>query len=153
MNFRYTATRIHEIVKADKALVDGYDVSARKKGSQGLGFEAYVELLDGPFMDIAFRGKAGVSNDPTTYDSNLFLDQQRVRGVGYCPVGRQNFRAKQRIPKGWHQNILDPNQRTNAPGFNRHEALPDFKPVDFEDFTRKSAELWSIDLAWDRGLV
>ncbi len=105
------------------------------------------------FLDIIFRGKAGVSNDPTTYGSNLFLDQQRVRGIDYCPVGRQNFRAKKRIPSGWHQNIVDPNQPTNAPAYNRHEPLPDFKPVDFEDFTRKSAVMWNIDLAWDRGLV
>ncbi len=137
MSFRYTAARVHEIVSADKALVDGHGMDARKKGTQGLGFEAYVELLDGPFLDIIFRGKAGVSNDPTDY----------------CPVGRQNFRAKKRIPSGWHQNIVDPNQPTNAPAYNRHEPLPDFKPVDFEDFTRKSAVMWNIDLAWDRGLV
>lgn len=153
MSFRYPATRIHEIVEADKGLMAGHGVSPTKRGSKGLGFEAFVELLDGAFVDIIFRGKAGVSDDPTTYDSNLFLDQVRVRGVGYSPVQRENFRAKMRIPKGWHQNIVDPNQPTNAPAYNRHVAMEGFSPLDFEDFTRKTADLWHIDLAWDRGLL
>ncbi len=62
------------------------------------------------------------------YDASLLLDSERVRGVGYCPVARQNFRAKLTIPAGWHQNICDPNVPTDHPEWNRHEPLPGFQP-------------------------
>lgn len=153
MSYRHPATRIDEIVKAPKGLIDGQSVIPKHKGSKGLSFEAFLELLDGPFTDLIFRGKAGVSSEPETYDSNLFLDQDRIRGVGHCSVGRKNFRSKDRIPEGWHQNIVDPNKPTNSPAYNRHEPLPDFAPTDFADFTRKVAAIWNIDLEWEGGLL
>lgn len=36
MSYRHTATRIHEIVKAPKALVAGQSVSLKQHGSHGL---------------------------------------------------------------------------------------------------------------------
>jgi len=115
MSYRYPAVRIHEIVQAAKGMVEGQSVKARKRGSKGLGFQADLELLDGPFTDLIFRGHAGVSTDPATYDSNLFLDQERIPGIGFNPVGRKHLRKKLRIPEGWHQNIVDPNLPTNHP--------------------------------------
>lgn len=153
MPYRHSAARIHEIVKAPKALVAGQSVAPKKRGSHGLMFEAYVELVGGSFLDIRYHGVAGVSHDPTSYDATLRLDQQRVRGIGHCAVGRRNFRAKQRIQAGWHQNIVDPNLPTNAAAYNRHEPLPDFNPSDFEDFTHKAAAIWSIDIGWKGGLL
>ena len=153
MNFRYSSARIHEIAQARKVLATGSNVKPEKKGSHGLSFHAFVELLDGPFLDLRFNGTAGVSHDPCSYEAALRLDQRRVRGIGLCSVERKNFRAKDRIPAGWHQNVMDPNQPTNAPAFNRHVTLPDFAPTDFEDFTRKAAALWNIDLAWEGGLL
>jgi hypothetical protein len=153
MPYRHAAARIHEIVKAPKALVAGQSVSPKKRGSHGLSFEAFVELVDGSFLDIRYHGVAGVSHDPTSYDATLRLDQQRVRGIGHCAVGRQNFRAKLRIEAGWHQNIVDPNLPTNAAAYNRHEPLAGFNPGDFEDFTRKAATIWSIDIGWKGGLL
>jgi hypothetical protein len=38
----HPAARIHEIVKAPKALVAGQCVSPKKHGSHGLSFEAFV---------------------------------------------------------------------------------------------------------------
>jgi hypothetical protein len=38
MNYRHTAARIHEIVKAPKALVAGQTVEPKKRGSHGLSF-------------------------------------------------------------------------------------------------------------------
>ncbi|MEI7909027.1 MAG: hypothetical protein WCK77_05270 [Verrucomicrobiota bacterium] len=38
MPYRHPAARIHEIVKAPKALVAGQSVSAKKRGSHGLSF-------------------------------------------------------------------------------------------------------------------
>jgi len=153
MPYRHPAARIHEIVKAPKALVAGQSVSPKKRGSHGLSFEVFVELVGGSFLDIRYHGVAGVSHDPTSYDATLRLDQQRVRGIGHCAVGRRNFRAKQRIEAGWHQNIVDPNLPTNVAAYNRHEPLPDFDPGDFEDFTRKAATIWSIDIGAEGGLL
>ena len=77
-----------------------------------------------------------------------------MRGIGHCAVGRQNFRAKFRIPPGWHQNVCDPNVPTDDhQNRNRHDPLPGFAPSDFSDFVRKVATLWNIDLAWEEELL
>ena len=154
MTYRHTAVRIHEFIQSPKALGSGQSVKGEKKGSHGLQFAANVELIDGPFLDMLFRGKATHSGEPTSYEGNFFIDQERVRGVGHNYVGRQNFRAKKkRIPAGWHQNIVDPTKPTTHDAYNRHEPLPDFQPTDFEDFTRKIASMWTIDLDWEGGLL
>lgn len=97
--------------------------------------------------------KATHSAEPNTYEGNFFIDQERVRGIGHNYVGRRNFRAKKRIPEGWHQNIVDPTKPTTHDAYNRHDPLPDFQPTDFEDFTRKIAAMWTIDLEWEGGLL
>lgn len=153
MNFRYPRHSIQEIIQASKSIAVGHSLSIEKKASHGSKFDAPVELLDGPFCDMRFLGKAGRNDDPASYDSSFLLEQQRVRGIGYNPVARRNFRAKLRIPKGWHQNICDPNVATSDPEWNRHEALPDFKPSDFGDFVRKAADMWNIDLDWEAELL
>jgi hypothetical protein len=153
MSYRFPTARVHELINAPKGLTEGETVKPGKRGTKGLGFKAFLEVLDGSFVDLTYLGKAGVSDNPHTYDATLLLDQARIRGVGYCPVGRNNFRAKQRIPAGWHQNLVDPSQPTNSPSYNRHDSLSSFDPVDFESFTRKCAELWNIDLAWEPSLL
>lgn len=153
MSYRFPRHRILEIVSVAKALTEGQSVEPERVGEHGARFSAFLDLVDGPFVDLRFIGKAGRLNLPTSYDASLLLEAERVRGVGYCPVARQNFRAKLRIPAGWHQNICDPNVATDHPEFNRHEPLPDFSPMDFTDFTRKAAELWNIDLGWEKELV
>lgn len=153
MNFRYPRHRIQEIVQAPKGLSEGKAFTIERKGEQGAKFETPVDLLDGPFCDLRFLGRAGRQDEPTSYDASFLLDQQRVRGVGHCAVARQNFRAKRRVPAGWHQNICDPNMPTDHPEWNRHESLPDFAPVDFQDFVRQVAALWVIDLSWEQGLL
>jgi len=153
MHYRHTAVRIHEFIQSPKSLCSGQSVEGKKKGDHGLHFCAAVELLDGPFLDMIFRGKATHGSEPTTYEGNFFVDQERVRGVGHNFVGKKNFRAKLRIPDGWHQNIVDPQKPTNDPAYNQHQPLPNFEPSDFEDFTRKVASLWTIDLDWEGGLL
>ncbi len=44
MPYRHPAARIHEIVKAPKALVTGQSVSPKKHGSHGLSFGAFGEV-------------------------------------------------------------------------------------------------------------
>lgn len=153
MSYRHPHYRITEIVAAAKSLTGGQTVEPERVGEHGARFHAFLDLVDGPFVDLRFLGKATRLNQPSSYGSSLLLDAERVRGVGFCPVARHNFRAKLRIPVGWHQNICDPNVPTDHPEWNRHELLPEFNPSDFMDFTRKVAELWSIDLAWEARLV
>lgn len=153
MSYRFPATHIHEIVQAPKRLIDGQSVEPEKRGKQGLRFHAFIERMDGNYLDLRFLGTAGVSKEPTTYEGTLLLDQERIRGVGHAAVARRNFRAKLRIPAGWHQNVCDPGKPTSSPEYNRHEPLPDFLPSDFTDFTRKVANLWSIDLGQEGGLL
>lgn len=79
-------------------------------------------------------------------ESALILGGYRVRGVGHNFVGRNNLRAKRRIPAGWHQNRCDPNLPTTHVDYNRHEPLPGFEPTDFGAFIGLCAQLWTIDL-------
>jgi len=153
MNFRYPSHRIAEIVNAPKCVTGSQPVQPEKKGTHGARFDIPLDLIDGPFADIRYLGKAGRLDDTTSYDAAFLLDQTRVRGVGFSPLGRMNFRAKLRMPPGWHQNICDPSVATDDPNWNRHEPLPGFAPTDFNDFTRKTASLWKIDLGWEGGLL
>lgn len=153
MTYQFPVHRIREIVNAPKCVTEGHAIAPEQKGSHGAAFGAPVELTDGPFCDLKFLGKAGVLNDPTTYDATLLLAAHRVRGVGHCAVARNNFRRKERIPSGWHQNVCNPNAPTDSDDWNRHETLPDFAPTDFSDFIRKSSGLWAIDLGWQDELL
>lgn len=154
MSYRHPRHRIQEIVDAPKCLGEGSGpFKVKSLGEHGVSFDANVVLLDGPYWDLRYLGRAGRSDRPETYDSSLLLDQQRVRGVGYCLVARENFRAKLRIPQGWHQNVCDPNVATDNPEWNRHVPLPDFAPTDFADFIRKTAALWNIDLDGEEQLL
>jgi hypothetical protein len=153
MNYRHPRHRIQEIVQAPKCLSDGQQLETEPRGTHGARFGVDLDLKDGPYSDLRYVGTAGKVSLPETYDASLLLDQQRVRGVGHCAIARQNFRAKLRIPAGWHQNICDPNMPTDHPEWNRHEPLPGFAPVDFSDFIRATASLWNIDLGREPELL
>ncbi len=153
MSYRFSSIRIQEIVQAGKRLSDGQSIEPEKKGREGLSFQAFVELREGSYLDLRFLGRAGVSKNPKTYDASLLIEQERVRGIGYAEVARQNFRAKKRIPAGWHENICDPSKPTNSAERNQHRSLIDFTPSDFGDFTRRAADQWKIDLGWEGGLL
>ena len=153
MSYRFPSHRITEFAAAPKCLTDGQIVEPERVGEHGARFHAFLDVVDGGFVDLRFLGKAGRLEQPTSYDASLLLDSERVRGVGYCPVARQNFRAKLRIPAGWHQNICDPNVPTDHPEWNRHEPLPGFQPTDLKNFIHATADLWNIDLGWEGDLV
>jgi hypothetical protein len=82
--------------------------------------------------------KVGNLKDVTTYSAALLIDYERIRGVDFSKIERTCF-YKTKIPKGWHQNIVDPNT-----GDNRHEALVIDPVGDLDDFIRKVAKLWNI---------
>jgi len=153
MHYRYPRHRIEEIIKDPKRLSEGQVLEVETSGNSGASFDVPVDLVDGPFCDLRYLGRAGRNKEPETYDASFLLEQQRVRGVGYCPIKRENFRSKLRIPAGWHQNICDPNVPTDHPEWNRHDPLPGFAPTDFSDFVKRVAELWNIDLGWETELL
>lgn len=150
MNYPYATHQIQEFLDKPKCLPPGATLELERSGSgAGRAFEARPQLVDGPFVPLRYLGKAPVLDDPTSYDGSFLVANQRVRGVGYHEVGRGNFRFKQRIPKGWHLNVCNPNLPTNDPAQNIHHPLPEFSVTDFRDFISRTAEMWKIDLGWE----
>lgn len=151
MNYPYKLHQIEEILEMEKCLPPGDNLELEKmsKGEVGRHFETRPQLIDGPFVDIRYLGKAPVLGDQTTFDASFLLANRRVRGVGYQAIGKQNFRFKTSIPKGWHLNVCDPNLPTNDPKQNVHHPLPDFTVSHFHDFVTRTADLWKIDLGWE----
>ena len=97
-----------------------------------------LELKSGRAVLVELIVKVGNLKDVTTYRAALLVDYERIRGVDFCKIERMSF-YKTKIPKGWHQNIID-----LATGENRHEALALDPVVDLDDFVRKVASLWNI---------
>ncbi len=150
MNYPHPTHQIQEIVEKPKCLLPGGALELKRSGGgAGRTFDTRPQLVDGPFVDLRYLGKAPVLDDPTSYDTSFLIANQRVRGVGYESVGRSNFRFKQRIPKGWHLNVCDPNLPTNDPGQNIHHPLSTFTVTDFHDFICQTATMWKIDLGWE----
>lgn len=153
MIYPYPRHRIEELVKAPKVVRENERLAVERKGEHGATFDVNLDLLDGPFVDLRYLGKAANHTQPATYEANLILGGHRVRGVGHHYVGRNNLRAKRRIPAGWHQNFCDPNRPTTHPESNRHEPMPAFAPTDFGDFVGQCARLWAIDLRTEEVLL
>lgn len=110
--------------------------------------------MDGPaLIDLRFHVRAPVFDDPETFEAALILANERIRGIGWHPTGKKRFYGKQVIPKGWHQNVIDPNLLPGHPDENRHVPLADFNPTDLADFFTKSAALWHIDFHYEEGLL
>lgn len=151
MNYLYQPHEIEEILRKEKCLPSGDTLELETMGKSGGGrhFETRPRLIDGGFIDMRYLGKAPELDNPQTYDASFLIANQRVRGVGYEAIGRNNFRFKKRIPQGWHLNVCDPNLPTNDPEQNVHHPLPDFSTTDFHDFINKTAEMWKIDLGWE----
>ena len=150
MSYIHKSHQIDELLRLPKCLPPG-DTLELEKISQGEGrrFETRPQLVDGSFVDMRYLGKAPELDTPESYDASFLLANQRVRGVGFNPVGRHRFRFKDRIPKGWHLNVCDPNRSTNDPAQNVHKPLPEFQTTDFHDFINQTATLWNIDLGWE----
>lgn len=153
MSYPYTPQQIHEHVHAAKIVRENTRFEIINRGEHGAGFDVILDVLHGPFVDLRYLGKAAELNQPPTYESALILAGHRVRGVGHNWVGRNNLRAKQRIPAGWHENRCDPNLPTTHPAYNRHQPLPEFAPTDFGDFIGRCAQLWTIDLKTEEVLL
>jgi hypothetical protein len=153
MPYPHSRHQIHELVQAPKVVRENARLVVEKHGEHGGKFDVNLDLMDGPFVDLRYLGKATDQRDPDGYEANLILAGHRVRGVGHNYVGRNNQRSKLRIPAGWHQNKVDPNRPTSHVEYNYHEPLPNFIPTDFGNFIGKCARLWTIDLQTPEVLV
>jgi hypothetical protein len=147
--FRYRSEQILDIVRAEKRLRNPQAIAAeaplpfKAYGTRGRRLDLALDLADGPLLDLALHVRAGIVDAPTTYEAVLILDGQRVRGVGYTLIEQTRW-YRIRIPKGWHQNIIDPNLQGD--GGNRHEELPGFAPADLDGFFLLTIQLWNISI-------
>jgi hypothetical protein len=148
MSYQHPVHQIREIMAEPKCLPADITLGIHKHGD-AREFDSRPELVKGGFVDMRYTGRTHAYDDPTTYHAAFLLANQRVRGVDYEPVGKQNFRYKKRMPKGWHQNVCDPNLPTNHDAHNVHQPLDNFEPTEFIDFINLTTKLWNIDLGED----
>lgn len=73
------------------------------------------------------------------------LEGERIRGIDYSKIRRLK-RYREHIPKGWHENVIDPNLPTDQDDRNRHVPLKDFAPTDLKHFLHLVAKWWHIEL-------
>lgn len=148
--FAYRSFEIGEILQQDKKSADS-DPKPKVNGAS-LSLDQRLYMAGGSkfvLMRVSFN--AGRKELPSSYRAAFMLDQQRVRGVDYQEVAVKR-RYKIHIPKGWHQNLIDPNLEPGDPNQNRHEALS-WTIGDFDGFIRHVCGIWNIDLGREEGLL
>lgn len=157
--YPYTSSQIREIVATEKTLrrpellVKGKPLPFESYGERGRKIDLYLELkVGGSLLDLRFHVHAPVFDSPETFEAALILGQ-RVRGIGWHATGKKRFYGRQVIPKGWHQNIIDPNLELNKDDRNRHVPIKDFEPSDLAAFFMAAAKLWHINLAMEESLL
>ncbi|CAB4243946.1 conserved protein of unknown function [Methylacidimicrobium sp. AP8] len=144
MSFRYRSDQIIEIVRAEKVFRHGQtELTFTRYGEKGRRFDADLDLKEGILVDLRLHVRGGVVDEPATYEAALLPAGVRVRGIGYSPTRRRRFH-KDYVPKGWHENRIDPSLSGRDAGRNRHEPLADFAPTDLIDFFRKVCHHWRI---------
>jgi hypothetical protein len=143
MAFRYSSSVLYGFVREPKRISPGKlifnDIKALDLTVIGKEARIPLEYESGRVAILEWILKAARIDDPTTYKSSLLIDSQRIRGIDYFPTERKKF-FKVHIPRGWHENVIDPNT-----GDDRHEPLDLGVVSDFEDFCRKVAKYWNID--------
>ncbi len=144
-NYPYTLRQIEQIVAMEKHPRDWGDRIFVHRGEKSADADCHLDLLDGSPVNLRLSVKAQ-TDKPLTYRAALILADQRIRGVDYDDIERIFMYGKIRIPKGWHENIVNPNLVHGDANYNVHKALTDFQPYDLVDFTRKVASMWNIVL-------
>ncbi len=151
--FRYPSCVLREFVETPKRVVGGKLVLRDVKGTEPQGQQiegkgrpksrskearVVLEPEGGRVALIELVIRAGRADDTTTYHAALLVDHQRIRGIDYGEIERKRW-FKVRIPKGWHENIVNSNS-----GENRHEALDIDSITDLAVFCRNVAKHWHI---------
>lgn len=115
------------------------DIKSIEQKNVGKEARIPLEIENNRVVMIEWVLKASQINIVTSYHASLLIDYQRIRGVDYFPIERTKL-FKIHIPKGWHENVFDPNT-----GDDRHDALDLGTINDFQDFCEKVAKWWNID--------
>jgi len=147
-SFPYSAFQLEEVVQAQKHPRNWEPVEFSKVGNKGSSRQVnvFLERDDGRADRIRLTINVGSLETPSSYRAALLLEDTRIRGVDYHAVSRTRF-YKEDIPKGWHEDVIDPNFDSSEPRkYHRRLPIPDFEPSDAEDFLRKVAVLWNIQL-------
>lgn len=152
MTFPYLARQIQEIVTAPKVLrrpellVKGKPLPFTAYGDKGRKLTLDVDFADGTHLfDLRFHVHAAVFDQPDCFEAALLLAHRRVRGIGWHATGKKRF-YRQAIPKGWHQNVIDPNLPPGHADENRHVPIIGFAPADLTAFFLAAAKTWNITL-------
>jgi hypothetical protein len=145
MPFRFTSHRLHEIVRAQKIVCAGQRVEFESEGSKGKKLSLTIELPGGQMMSLRLLVSCYDATQPESYTASLVLEGERIRGVDYSKIRRLR-RYKEHIPKGWHENVIDPNLPTDDDDRNRHVALANFAPTDLKNFLHLVAKKWHIEI-------
>lgn len=84
MSYPYKPHQIEEILRLEKCLPPSDTLELERMSKDGIGrhFESRPQLVDGPFVDMRYIGKAPELDNPETYDASFLMANQRVRGVG-----------------------------------------------------------------------
>lgn len=150
MSFRYRSHQIQDIARAIKVVREGQSLEFKSYKEHGKHLELDLDLKEGSLLNLRLSIHAGRFDEPETYRAALVLDGQRIRGVDYSEIAVKEY-YKTVVPKGWHENVIDPNLPTRD--INRHLALPGFRVTDLADFLGKVSRLWHIELAFDEVLL
>lgn len=147
--WQFTPRKVEEILSQPKEFVPEKNPEFRsEKDSTTLTCLSRVNFKREPTPCISMRYKA--SGSPKlieSYSSAFLLNNRRVRGIDFSPIERKK-RYITVIPKGWHENIVDPAypEKDLTKG-NRHAALPgDFSPSDLAQFHKACSKRWNIKL-------
>lgn len=158
--FSYTSSQIREIVDASKilrrpdTLEEGKPIPFLNYGERSKRIDLLLDLNDGPaLVDLRFHIHAPVFDNPETFEAALILSSERVRGIGWHPTGKKRFYGRVVIPRGWHQNVIDPNLEDGHSDRNRHLPLSRFEPTDLATCFAQAARLWHIKLPTNEVLL
>ena len=125
--FRFPSHRLNELVKQAKCRREGTEIRWSKHGKQGSSLTLPLDLVDGPFVDFVVHVTAGDVAQPEIYRASLVLAGERVRGIDFSPIERRKF-YRVHIPKGWHENVIDPNLAISDRDRNRPWRFPTSAP-------------------------
>jgi len=145
IRFPYSKPQIAEAVNAAKHPRDWEPLSFEKSGDHSRRCDAMLEREDGKSDRLRLIVRAGRLDDPTSYTASLLLEDVRIRGIDHHAIERRRF-FREISPKGWHEDVIDPNRDSTPKGPHPRDPLPDFAPFDLSDFSRRACRRWNIEL-------
>lgn len=148
MRYPYSRAQITGVVDAEKHPRDWEPLEFKTSGEASRQCDCWLERIDGKLDRIRLVVRAGRLDIPNSYAASLLLEDIRIRGIDYHAVARKRF-YKEVSPKGWHEDIIDPNSILEDRGRHERVALPDFKPLNFADFLKAVCRHWNIVLPPD----